>query len=75
MPQRTEEQLDAELRATRARIAALQDTLGKIHRDRALDMNQVAVRQQGVLTAMADEQRRLATLDDERRGFSPDRRR
>jgi hypothetical protein len=68
-------QLDAEIAEMRRKIAALQDELGQIHRDRSLDLNEVAARQQGLLGKMADAQRRLATLDDERRGFSPERRR
>ena len=66
--------LDAELAATRAKIAALQDQLGQIHRDRSLDLGQVATRQQGLLGEMAAAQLRLATLDDERRGLGPHRR-
>jgi hypothetical protein len=63
------------LSSTRAKISELQDELGQIHRDRPLDLNQVAARQQGVLGEMAQLQLRLSALDDERRGFSTERRR
>jgi hypothetical protein len=69
------EQIEVEIRSTRAKISELQDELGQIHRDQSLDLSQVATRQQGLLGEMADAQRRLATLDDERRGFGPERRR
>jgi hypothetical protein len=66
--------LDAEIADVRRKIAALQDELGQIHRDRSLDLNQVAARQQGVLTEMAQHQLRLGALDDERRGLGTHRR-
>jgi hypothetical protein len=69
------EQLDAELRSTRARIAEIQDALGKIHRDRSLDLSEVAAQQQGHLVEMAQLHQRLNALDTERRGFGPQRRR
>jgi hypothetical protein len=74
MLQRTEEQLDAEFRATRAKIAALQDELGQIHRDRSLGLNEVAARQQGLLVEMGQLQQRLNDVDNKRRGFGPERR-
>jgi hypothetical protein len=63
--------LDAEIADVRRKIVELQDALGQIHRYRSLDLNEVAARQQGVLTEMAQQQLRLGALDDERRGFGP----
>ena len=68
------EQLDAELRSTRARIAAVQDRLGEIHRDRSIDLAEVAAQQQPHLLEMGELQRRLSDLDIERRGFGTRRR-
>jgi hypothetical protein len=68
------EQLDVELRSTRARIAGIQDLLGTIHRDRSGDLRDLASKQQGLLAEMAQAQQRLNDLDNERRGFGPLRR-
>jgi hypothetical protein len=54
----------------------IQDELGRIHRDRSLDLREreVAAKQQGPLIEMAQQQKRLSELDNERRGFGPTRR-
>jgi hypothetical protein len=69
-----EEQLDVELRSTRARIAEIQDALGQVHRDRSSDPGELAAKQQVLLVAMGKAQQRLDDLDNERRGFGPQRR-
>jgi hypothetical protein len=69
-----EEQLDAALTATRATIAEIQDALGQVHRDRSSDPGELAAKQQGLLVAMGKAQQRLNDLDNERRGFGPQRR-
>jgi hypothetical protein len=58
------------------KIAMIQDELGRIHRDRSLDLREreVAAKQQGPLIEMAQQQKRLSELDNERRGFGPTRR-
>jgi hypothetical protein len=68
------QQLDDELRTTRARIAEVQDGLGELHRSRSSDVNGLAARQQALLVEMAKLQQRLNDLDNERRGFGPQRR-
>jgi hypothetical protein len=68
------EQLDADLRSTRARIAGVQDRLGELHRSRSTDLRELAGQQQGHLAEMARLQQRLNDLDNERRGFGPQRR-
>jgi hypothetical protein len=71
-----ENQLDAELRAVRDRIAEVQDGLGKIHREYVSDPGAAwAARQQVLLVEMAELHQRLNSLDNERRGFGPERRR
>jgi hypothetical protein len=72
-PERAE-QLDTELRSTRASIAAVQDRLGELHRSRSTDLGGLAAKQQGCLIEMAQLQQRLNDLDIERRGFGPRRR-
>jgi hypothetical protein len=66
--------LDAEIASVRAQIAEVQDALGAIHRDRASDPGELAAKQQGLLVAMARAQQQLNDLDNERRGFGPQRR-
>jgi hypothetical protein len=69
------EQLDGEIASLRTRIAAVQDHLGKIHREHTSDPRAGwAARQQGLLVEMGQLQQRLNHLDNLRRGFGPQRR-
>jgi hypothetical protein len=69
------EPLDAEMRATRARIAEVQDHLGKIHREHTSDPGAGwAARQQALLIEMGKLQQHLNDVDNARRGFGPARR-
>jgi hypothetical protein len=70
-----QQHLDEELRITRARIAEIQDALGRVHRDRSSDPGELAVKQHGLLVDMAQAHQRLNDLDNERRSFGPQRRR
>jgi hypothetical protein len=67
--------LDAEIASVRARIAAVQDELGLIHRSYTGDPGAGwAARQQAALGEMGQLQQRLTDLDNRRRGFGPVRR-
>ncbi len=73
-PERTEP-LDTEIAGVRARIAEVQDALGKIHREHTGDPGAGwAARQQALLIEMGQLQQRLNDSDNRRRGFGPERR-
>jgi hypothetical protein len=70
----TDQQLDDEIRAVRAKIAKVESGIGEVNRNHHRDPTFWTARQHALLIEMARLQDQLGDLDYRRRGFGPPRR-